>query len=162
MNLEMLKGQINPWKNTWINIENTNCYAFALGLDIPQEKICECAFDLGHMYRYYNQVKPKYIPHDLLLQYDFKTLELIYRESSINEPLGSQEWKIAYFDTQYECGFHFFRQTENGIWWHKFDYGFIPTCLDEDNKIIANPKDCNVDFRGLNYQKCYTLKKIKV
>lgn len=159
MDLETLKNQINLKEDNWINIDNTNCYAFSLGLDIPQDRICESAYYVGHIYRYYNSVKAKYIPRDLLLQYDFETLGLIYRESDLNEKIANEEWKIAYFDTIYECGFHFFRQTENGIWWHKFDYNHIPTCLDNDNKIIANPTSCNVDSRGLELQKCYILKR---
>lgn len=66
---------------------------------------------------------------------------------------------LAYFDSEYECGFHFFRQTKNEIWWHKFDYGYISTYLDDDGKIITDPTTCNINFRGLEYQKCFILKR---
>lgn len=159
MDLKNLRNQIDLKEGNWINNDSTNCYAFALGLDIPQDEICESAYYIGHIYRYYNKVKAKYTPRDLLLQYDIKTLDLIYRESNINEELTNGEWKIAYFDSIYECGFHFFRQTKNGVWWHKFDYSYTPTCLDNDNRIITDPTSCNVNLRGLELQKCYILKR---
>lgn len=160
MDLETLKNQINLKEDNWINIDSTNCYAFALGLDIAQDKICESAYYVGHIYRYYSNVKVKYIPRNLLLQHDFETLGLIYRECDLSEKITNGEWKIAYFDDAiYECGFNFFRQTENGIWWHKFDYNYIPTCLDNDKKIITAPTSCNVNQRGLEFQKCYILKR---
>lgn len=159
MDLENLKNQIDLKEGNWINTSSTNCYAFALGLDIPQDKICESAYYVGHIYRHYNHIKARYTPRDLLLQHDFETLSLIYKESNLNDKINKGEWKIAYFDSIYECGFHFFRQTENGIWWHKFDYDYIPTCLDNDDKIITDPTSCNVNLRGLELQKCYILKR---
>lgn len=116
MDLKNLKKKIDLKEGNWINTSSTNCYAFALGLDIPQDEICESAYYVGHIYRYYNNIKVQYTPRDLLLQYDFKTLSLIYKECNLNEKINKGEWKIAYFDSIYECGFHFFKQTENGIW----------------------------------------------
>lgn len=159
MELEILKKQIDLSDHEWKNISSTNCYAFSLGLDIPQDEICDSAYYVGHIYRYFNNVKPKYMPRDLLLRYDFTTLDLLYRESSIVEKIAAGEWKIAYFDSIYECGFHFFRQTENGIWWHKYDYNYAPTCLDNDNRIITDPTNYNVNLRGLELKKCYILKR---
>lgn len=159
MELEVLIQYISLNANIWQNNDETNCYAFALGLDIPQEEICRCAYEIGTMYYFYNKTKRRYMHHEELLQLDFKTLKLGYREADIYEPLKEGEWKIAYFDSIYECGFHFFRQTENGVWWHKFDFGYTPTCLDDDNNIITNPTNCHINHRGLEYQKCYILKK---
>ena len=36
-------------KVKWENKSTSNCYAFALGLDIPEKKICEAAYVPGVM-----------------------------------------------------------------------------------------------------------------
>lgn len=159
MELDELKQSINLSNMGWININDTNCYAYALGLDVPQNEICTCAYELGNIYYFYNNVKRCFRYHEELLLNDFKTLGLLYREASLDEEINDDEWKIAYFDSIYECGYHFFRQIENGIWWHKYDWKYAPTCLDDKGLIIEDPTHCNINYRGLVYQKSYILKR---
>lgn len=159
MDLDILRQHIDLNNNEWVNIVTTNCYAYALGLDIPQDEITRCAYELGAMYYYFSKAKRHFMLHEKLMQLDFKTLGLSYREVKLDEPLESGEWKIAYFDSVYECGYHFFREIENGIWWHKYDFGYAPTCLDDEKKIITDPTNCHINYRGLEFQKCYVLKR---
>lgn len=159
MELDTLKNCINLNNNEWKNILTTNCYAYALGLDISQDEITRCAYDLGAMYYFYSKVKRHYLSHEELLKLDLDTLGLSYTEVPLDEPLGEEEWKIAYFDSVYECGYHFFREIENGIWWHKYDFGYQPTCLDDAKKLIVDPTNAKVNYRGLELKKCYLLKR---
>ena len=49
MSLKVLRSLINVNKEGWDNVLYTNCYAYALGLDVPQYEICECAYAPGVM-----------------------------------------------------------------------------------------------------------------
>lgn len=42
-----LQKEINITKKDWIYREQTNCYAYALGLDIIEQKICYKAYQVG-------------------------------------------------------------------------------------------------------------------
>lgn len=159
MDLDTLKKCINLSNDKWENVLSTNCYAYALGLDIPQDEITRCAYELGAMYYFYSKEKRKFRLHEELLKLDLDILSLTYREVSLDEPLKDGEWKIAYFDSIYECGYHFFREIENGVWWHKYDWGYSPTCLDDANNIITDPTKANINYRGLELKKCYLLKR---
>lgn len=159
MSIEEVKSRINPFSEFWKNIDETNCLAYALGLDIPQSEICECAYQIGQIYRYYNEIKKLYCSQLELLELELKFLGIKYEETSVNSPLGDDEWKIFYLGNDYESGFHFLRQTKNGIWMHKPDFGIAPTNNTKNGHIITDPRQVIPYYKILEKNKCYKLKK---
>jgi len=47
MPIKEIKGLISLREEYWEYIFQTNCYAFALGIDIPENDICKNAFQPG-------------------------------------------------------------------------------------------------------------------
>ena len=47
MSLNEIRGKIQMYPENWINMHTTNCYAYALGLDIRQSDICDYAYQPG-------------------------------------------------------------------------------------------------------------------
>lgn len=68
MELDELRRHIILNNCEWKNILTTNCYAYALGLDIPQEKIGNCAYELGNIYYLFHNIKRHFMHHDELLK----------------------------------------------------------------------------------------------
>ena len=48
-----LKGKININKKHWYHFIKTNCYAYALGLDINEDRIMKKAYQPGVISDYY-------------------------------------------------------------------------------------------------------------
>ena len=47
--------------------------------------------------------------------------------------------------------FHFYRQDKDGTWSHKQGWGYGPTKLDADGKVIIDPRYSNRNFKPFNY-----------
>lgn len=47
--------------------------------------------------------------------------------------------------------FHFYRQDKDGTWSHKQGWGYGPTKLDADGKVIIDPRKSNRNFKPFNY-----------
>ena len=47
LNLKKIQDYIGLKTDFWVNTTTTNCYAYALGLDIPETNIVEGAYRLG-------------------------------------------------------------------------------------------------------------------
>lgn len=169
MSLNEIKGQIQVYPESWINMKTTNCYAYALGLDIKESDICSGAYqpgaisgknDLSSSYRrflYSNLIK--------CIETDLNSLDILYREINTMDKVELNEWKMALFvETYHKCddgddylsGFHFLRTNQRDIWVHKPDYYTSPRKKDDFNQIITDPKECNLYF--YEYKKCYALK----
>ena len=91
---------------------------------------------------------------------DFNALDLDYRESSSTDIVSDIEWKIALLVNENKgiCDeFHFLRQHESGIWYHKPGWIFPVTNLDDAGKIITDPSKSHFDYSS--YKGCYVLKK---
>lgn len=164
MSLEEVKKAIDLKTTNWKNINNSNCYAFALGLDLNQNDICPCAFEIGKMYFHFRNIVLHYIPQLERLKLDLETLSIIYQECDIDSSLNEDEWKIAYLSDKGECGYHFLRQMPDGVWYHKPGFGYVPTNLDLEKRTIKDPKQVITDYKNWFYQnyddlKCYKLKR---
>lgn len=148
---------------TWRNDINTNCYAFALGLDISEWDIAPNAYQPGMMFsimfnKPYDEVRKMSFEERMLL--DLKVLEIKCRETKPEDiteynPINDQvEWVISMLESDEDV--HFLRKNNEGIWWHKQGYIFSsPTNKDDYRKIITDPRDCSI--REYKYKKTYKL-----
>lgn len=164
--LKELRKKINLDKNVWENTYATNCYAYALGLDIPESSIMKGAFLPGTMsgtsiifddkrlFSYASLIDGLYG--------DLEALDIIVREISPSEDINSDEWKIAlyttpsFLDKESLMDFHFFRFCNDEIWRHKMGWTYPPSIYDDNRKVIRNLDECY--FKNKVYNKCFSLK----
>lgn len=167
LDIEEIKSHIHlfddgEWKNTF----ETNCYAYALGLDYPEDKIFFHAYQLGAFFaiqkRGYIPNNLGFYPYDERLELDLKTLKIDFKEvdpkvknySVTHDKNTDYYWSIALFDGCMD--FHFLRKGFDGKWYHKNGYLLNPTNRDKNNKIILDPRKCNLGH--YEYKKTYQLK----
>lgn len=163
INLKEISGKIKLYPESWDNIHTTNCYAYALGLDIPEYEICKGAYQPGTISTDFNPlIFNEYFDYNTLienLEKDLKMLDISYREVAPDEKLANNEWKISVFtencDNERIIDFHFLRQKSDGIWYHKNGFPGKISNKDRSGKIIIDPTKCYL--AGYKYQKCYAL-----
>lgn len=167
MTLSEIRGEIQVYPESWINMRTTNCYAFALGLDIRESSICSGAYQPGVISgkKELDLSNRQFLYSDLIkcIEEDLNNLGILYREIDTMDKVELNEWKMALFvETNSECdenylsGFHFLRTNQKGNWVHKADYYTSPSKKDDFGQIIKDPKEC--DFYFYEYKKCYALK----
>jgi hypothetical protein len=157
----------------WEYVDDTNCYAFALGLDYPESQILSHAYQLGVIGSIKYGIRPMdicFLSHEDRLIIDLKTLKINYSEIDPSEKsycktnylkgrLRSIDycWSIALFGDGED--FHFLRKGFDDIWYQKNGYHSTPVNYDKDNKIILDPRTCNLG--EYEYIKSYQLKLTK-
>lgn len=162
MSLNEIRGKIQMYPENWINMHTTNCYAYALGLDVRQSDICDYAYQPGTISDVANISKLEYFPYDMLIkgiESDLEFLKIAYRSIEEGEMLTLSEWKIALLVDGYDdylIDFHFLRQNSNGIWLHKDGYQGIIGKKDKNSNNILNPS--NAELYPYVYKKCYALR----
>lgn len=168
MSLQELRNSIDLEKRDWINMSSTNCYAYALGLDIPQQEICDFAYVPGTISNSKSTIPShKIFSYETLLKniyLDLNTLGISFREINPLDDISVEEWKIALFVTKVYSDkgfvgledFHFLRQQSDGFWYHKGGYDGIITRLDSYSEEIVNPQECILENR--TYKKCLSLR----
>lgn len=170
INLKVLRNSINLNKETWNHIFSTNCYAYALGLDIPEAKIVKNAYKPGVISGCkYNLAYEYCYPFELLVQNlmkDLDALNIVAREVDVDEKIEKNEWKIAIFSSPFTMylnglikGFHFMRENKKGIWYHKPGWLKKPTYYDDNKNVIISPSECNLKL--YEFEKCYALRAKK-
>ena len=169
MNIDEIKNSININKKKWKHIFTTNCYAYALGLDIRENSIMKNAYQPGIMGENYASVcNSDYFSYGLLLDcfyFDMRKLDIIVKEINPLDEIKADEWKIALFTSFYEYNgytemlsdYHFLRQMEDGYWYHKPGYLNKPTNKDSLGNLITSPNDCFI--YGKEYKKTYSLRR---
>lgn len=173
MSLRKIRGSIQVYPENWINVIETNCYAYALGLDIKENDICKYAYRPGSisvnrkLFVYKDEKEEmlylKYLSYDSFvdkLENDLDCLNLEYREVNPSEPIDSDEWKIAFLTRKDGCrirDFHFLRQNSDGIWTQKKGYYCGIDSVDCMGKTVKNP--AYGYWQSFEYGKCYVLKK---
>ncbi|MBR2712342.1 MAG: hypothetical protein IKE73_01385 [Bacilli bacterium] len=171
LNIEEIKRHIYLFEDgEWENNFDTNCYAYALGLDYPEKAFPFRAYQLG----VFGAIRYGFAPMDVCfftyedrLKFDLKALKIKYREIDPEEKTfyirhdkrGENYtidyfWSIALFDNGQD--FHFLRKGFDDKWYHKYGYFSYPFNLDRDNKIILDPRECNLE--DYEYRKTYQLK----
>lgn len=163
LSLQELRTTIDVEKTGWNNIYNTNCYAYALGLDIAEKDIIDYAFVPGIMSGSKVDLSKRFtFSYEELIQNlynDFELLGINYREINPNEIINDDEWKIALFTKPYWNkleDYHFLRLCNDGIWHHKDGWNNKPIIYDNHGCIITDPENCFLN--GKNFNKCLSLK----
>ena len=59
IHLKDLKKEINITKKDWMHRNQTNCYAYALGLDIIEQRICYRVYQVGTIVKKYYGISDK-------------------------------------------------------------------------------------------------------
>ena len=88
INQKELVKHIELKSDYWINRKETNCYAFALGFDIPERNIMNGAYKvgvIGFTKEGIDLSKINIYSYEERLIKDLKTLKLIYEETSPEE-----------------------------------------------------------------------------
>ena len=130
---------IEGYYPTWNSKYNTNCYAFALGLDVPQDNICHHAYYPGN------------IAHNVLatttndygitkeeieeqLFFDFRALRMTYQAFQDEDKYQYLKvldhpdfyWDILFFLNPSIPDYHFARVTNDGKLYHKQGWQLNP------------------------------------
>lgn len=129
---------INPFKDGWDNISTTNCYAYALGLDINYEDLSISGFEPGFTA---NTCLPScFNGSDLIdnVVKDLDNLKIDFRHVNDYYKLNKGEWRIAIFGGIRNSfnsfdDYHFMRQTIDGVWVHKNGYYGKPMKVQKNN-----------------------------
>ena len=160
--LTEIRGKIQMYPENWINMKETNCYAYALGLDIKESDICKNAYQPGTISETVNLRQYESFPYEVLisgLENDLDVLGINYRLIKPDEKIELNEWKIVLMVKKYCDGldnFHFLRQDIDGIWSHKVGYQHRISRKDSLGCIISNPIESHFFF--YTYDKCYALR----
>ncbi|NMA51240.1 MAG: hypothetical protein GX951_05295 [Mollicutes bacterium] len=135
MSIEEIKDNIYLKEKDWRYFQDTNCYAFALGLDIPEKHICKSAYQPGTIYAKASNISPitlwKLSVFERLVL-DLKTLgisieEIKKYETPICQRFGDLRylsWSVLMFLSSYD--FHFARINSNGKLFDKMGYDELP------------------------------------
>ena len=136
MKITAIKKAMTYNKNIldWKNIFETNCFAFAMGLDIQEDEICEAAYGLGQIAAEL-EIFPNNYNYEERLDCDIKALGLSY-ETSDEKEFYSEKIKSSsgrYFDVLFFIendmflpDFHFARYGKDGKLYHKRGFAFPP------------------------------------
>lgn len=154
MSEDKLKQEMKIKKIIWKCNDSTNCYAFALGLDIPEERILRHAYQLGVIGATIRNIPLKhlkYMTYEERLYLDMNALKIPCLKTSqdINPYVDEYgkyyylSWIISLYENDYD--FHFLRKSENGIWYHKRGYLKFPTNVDTKGHIITDLDNCSID-----------------
>ena len=159
-----IKDLISLREEYWENDFDTNCYAFALGLDIPENEIMKNAYQLGVIGATVKQIpmevlKKLTLEERLLL--DLEVLGIKRQDSTIYDSSGfwvgnnyiDNWWIISLLSNG--KNFHFIRKSYDGIWYQKWGYFAPVTNFDFDKRIITNPNEA--DFGEYKLIKTYKL-----
>ncbi len=149
----------------WDNYLSTHCYAYALGIHIPEDRITINAYQPGTIGSIIFNIKLEKI-HKMSLEekiyLDLTALNISYSECSQSEiscikfdnDYITYQWIIALFTGIDD--FHFMRKNWDNIWWHKLGYSLQkPINYDDNFETILNPLECTID--DYKYLKCLKL-----
>ena len=169
-----IRSQIVLKEHHWQNIRVTNCYAFALGLDVPGKRN-DYHYQLGDFYCHItgNSCKDVHSYNKKLLM-DLDALELEPEEVDPNEPttinitydengntIINYSWLIAYFYSEQRGDYHFLRKTPSGIWWHKQGFDSSPDYHSTTGiTVLRDPTERSIIW-NYKYMKTYRLKLTK-
>lgn len=146
----------------WENPNTTNCYAYALGFDIPEYVIADGAYNLGTIGLIKIGIDPKfrlYYDKETRLVKDLDALKFKYNEVSPDDEIKDNH-KYSYFKIclmKNKNDYHFLRQSKtDNTWWHKQGWSSKPSNKDDNGDLITDPKKAKI--RDYEYVKTYKLK----
>lgn len=162
------KSLINPFKSEWKYNDETNCYAYALGLDIPVDLI-NIHDSIHYNPGYFGgmSLKSPFTEESLLscLLSDMDVLDLECFGAEPDDRIGRNSWKVAIFGAVTDKpgvfkDFHFAKYetvSNPGSWTHKQGFDQAPKNIDSDGMIILDPRKCRIEDNddGENYNYKY-------
>ena len=120
----------------WKNINTTNCFAFAMGLDIPEKSICRHAYCIGEIAISTGTKNYKEMPnYESEFRGDLEALGIEYETSNDSGLLCDIDRREGrYIDVLFfqdlrnvwDTDFHFARYGKDGKLYHKMGYDGIP------------------------------------
>lgn len=158
-------------KRDWNSKKTTNCYAYALGIDIPEYEVLSCGYEPGAIsgvpFSLVGQIQFNYRSLLESIYADFEALGLDYTLCDPTQEIVGDGWKISLFTTSpiytYNdvvfSDFHFMRQADNGFWYHKKGYSGSIVRRDDNFRLIKDSSSCYMN-RYL-YKESYILSKKK-
>lgn len=149
MSYKDLRNSIELKESGWNNLRSTNCYAFALGLDIPSGKLMPFGLEYPYNVGVIGGQKYELDYFDLLglsleerLQIDLDALGIKYEESSQYDIPVSDEhnlnWLIAMYKQKDSSDFHFLRKSSSNYWLHKIGTHGSISNRDSKNYLITD------------------------
>ena len=157
MPIKEIKEKISLREEYWENNFETNCYAFALGLDIPENDICINGFQPGIIASKIfdislDELARLKVEDRMIL--DLKALKIGFKLSEVTmnqeyKSLGNywcNSWDILLFLN--ENDFHFARINRNGEMYHKIGYFGSPQKTSIEK----------IEKRGYSLSKIYRLR----
>lgn len=154
-----LKKEINITKKDWLYRGQTNCYAYALGLDIIEQRICRGAYQVGTIGKKYYKISDKVfysLSIEKRLYLDLEAIGIIYHEIDPTEKINPNSWNISLFSSDVYYDFHFLRKLPTNNWTHKMGWFEPPKNIDDDNSIIYDPRYCYLHH--YKYEKSLNLR----
>ncbi len=162
--LLVFKESIDVNKKNWENILTTNCYAYALGIDL---NIGNMILDLGDISGLNYKVRNGYGFEEALIN-DMLALDLKIKKVDFNYKIKNEnEWIISLFSTprfyvdgDYIKDYHFLRKTKDEGWTHKFDNSI--SSADSDGNLMNDPRNVIIKTNKVieyKYVGCYLLTK---
>ena len=157
----------------WKSVRQTNCYAYALGLDVNESCIASRAYQpgtIGMLLFHYSLFDIENMTIERRMLLDLEALNIRYKEVGIEELYNERfyfskdwlissitySWPIALFTSnENQFDFHFLRKCDDGQWSHKLGWYNPPGITDLENKIITDPTTCNLG--KYEYKKTYLL-----
>ncbi len=169
MSIDEIRNQIRfNCGRLWNNYLTTNCYAYALGIDIPEDKIINSAYQPGTIGSIIFNIKENEFEKMSLeerIYADLEALNISYDECDqseiscygFNKDFITNQWIIALFlSNEEDWDFHFMRKSLDNKWWHKRGYNFEkPSNFDDNFETIYNPEKCKLN--DYKYVKCLKL-----
>ena len=168
------KIDIEKEPEEWEEIYGTNCYAYALGLDVFERSIANFAYQPGTIGRIkyeYGLFDVSRMSFEKRMKLDFESLGIRYRGANPEECASFKEhfhrdsdevssvtrsWLISFYTAvDNNIDFHFVRKDLSGVWTHKMGFKEAPTNKDSNGEIILDPRECH--FNGFKYVKTYRL-----
>lgn len=171
MSYKEIRDSIDLKEDSWNNIRGTNCYAFALGLDIPSGKLMsfgfEYPYDVGMIgakkYGFsFFEIFGSSLEEKLFL--DLDALGIKHKEVNQFELIEDDprylRWIIAMYKQVGSIDFHFLRKTSKNYWAHKAGIHGGISCLDSTGNLITNLDDAIFSYRDGNEIADYELQNV--
>ena len=161
INVKELTKHIELKTDYWINKETTNCYAYAMGFDIPEYAIrnnAYCVGTIGLTTKGISIWRIKDFSYNERLLMDLKALKLKYQEVDIDEEIKDDNRNSYFLISLLESNrdFHFLRKDKKtNIWWHKRGWYNEPCFVDDYLRSITNPKEATIGH--YRYVKTYKI-----
>ena len=164
VNIKKIKKNIELKTNFWVNKEYTNCYAYALGLDVKEDELIPDAYGLGVFFSEKEGFDKRLLPYfskEARFLKDLKVLKIKSKKVPYNDKIRDNEKYVYNLISILESGtgsdFHFLRKSmEDGTWWHKRGWHEAPTNKDDLGNIITNPQEAVIG--NYFYLNTYKLK----